>query len=124
MGRLPAGVAPRGFRGTENREDRRGVARGVEVFEIEAVVPGLVVVGPLERLRPHLELDRDDTRTRDQHGVDPPAEPRDIELEDQAREAIGTTVTRSLPKWLRYRVGMAMMPGGISRKRFKRPSTR
>ncbi|MGB8853524.1 MAG: hypothetical protein WCC69_08170 [Pirellulales bacterium] len=53
----------------------------MEVFEVEAVIPGLLVVEPLELLRAHLELDRDDARTRDEHGIDPPAEPRDVELE-------------------------------------------
>jgi len=31
--------------------------------------------------RPHLELDRNDGRGRDEHGIHPPAEPRDVELE-------------------------------------------
>jgi len=31
--------------------------------------------------RPHLELDRDHGRGRDEHGIHPPAEPRDVELE-------------------------------------------
>ena len=57
------------------------MARGVEVFEVEAVVPGLLVVGLLKLLRPHLELDRDHGRGRDEHGIHPPAEPRDVELE-------------------------------------------
>jgi hypothetical protein len=53
----------------------------VEVFEVEAIVPGLLVVGLLELLRPHLELDRAHGRGRDEHGIHPPAEPRDVELE-------------------------------------------
>jgi len=81
VGRLPTAVALRGVGGTEDREDRRGVARGVEVFEVEAVVPRLLVVGLLKLLRPYLELDRDDGRGRDEHGIHPPAEPRDVELE-------------------------------------------
>ena len=62
VGRLPAAVACGGLGGTEDREDRRGVARGVEVLEVEAVVPGLLVVELLKLLRPHLELDRQDGR--------------------------------------------------------------
>jgi hypothetical protein len=89
VGRLPAAVALRGVGGTEDREDRRGVARGVEVFEVEAVVPGLLVVGLLKLLRPHLELDRDDGRGRDEHGIHPPAEPRDVELKVDPRGGIG-----------------------------------
>ena len=81
VGRLPAAVALRGLGGTEDREDRRGVARGVEVLEVEAIVPGLLVVELLELLRPHLELDRNHGRGRDEHGIHPPAEPRDVELE-------------------------------------------
>ena len=57
------------------------MARGVEVLEIEAIVPGLLVVELLKLLRPHLELDRDHGRGRDEHGIHPPAEPRDVELE-------------------------------------------
>ena len=53
----------------------------MKIFEVEAVVPGLLVVGLLKRLRPHLELDRDHGRGRDEHGIHPPAEPRDVELE-------------------------------------------
>jgi hypothetical protein len=53
----------------------------VEVFEVEAVVPGLFVVEPLELLRAHLELDRDHALLCDEHRIDPPAKPRDVELE-------------------------------------------
>ena len=81
MGRLPAAIAVAGFRSTKNREDRRGVARGVEVFEVEAVIPGLFDVEPLELLRAHLELDRDHALWEHEHRIDPPAEPRDVELE-------------------------------------------
>jgi len=81
VGRLPAAVALWGLGGTEDREDRRGVARGVEVFEVQPIVPGLLVVGLLKLLRPHLELDGDHGRGRDEHGIHPPAKPRDVELE-------------------------------------------
>ena len=81
MGRLPAAVAVAGLRGTEDREDRGGVAWGVEVFEVEAVVPGLFDVETLELLCAHLELDRDDALLCHEHRIDPPAEPRDVELE-------------------------------------------
>ena len=52
VGRLPAAVALRGLGGTEDREDRRGMARGVEVFEVQPIVPGLLVVELVELLRP------------------------------------------------------------------------
>jgi hypothetical protein len=85
VGRLPAAIAVAGFRSTENREDRRGVARGVEVFEVEAVIPGLFHVEPLKLLRAHLELDRDHALLCHEHRIDPPAEPRDVELEVDPR---------------------------------------
>jgi hypothetical protein len=59
VGRLPAAIALRGLGGTKDREERRGVARGVEVFEVQTKVPGLLVVELVELLRPHLELDRE-----------------------------------------------------------------
>jgi len=80
MGRLPAAIALRGLGSTEDREDRRGVARGVEVLEVQPIVPGLLVVELLKLLRTDLELDRDHGRGCDEHGIHPPAEPRDIEL--------------------------------------------
>ena len=53
VGRLPAAVAVTGLRGAEDREDRRGVARAVEVFEVYTKVPGLLLVEPLELLCVH-----------------------------------------------------------------------
>jgi hypothetical protein len=53
----------------------------VEVLEVYTKVPGLFVVEPLELLRAHLELDRDHALWEHEHRIDPPAEPRDVELE-------------------------------------------
>ena len=65
------------------------MARGVEILEVEAVVPGLFVVELLNRRGPHLELDRYDTRSGDEHGIDPAAEARDVELEVDPRGGNG-----------------------------------
>lgn len=81
VGWLPAAVAVMGFRGTEDREERGGVAWGVEVLQVEPVVQSLFVVEPLELLRAHRELDRDHALWEHEHHIDLPAEPWDVELE-------------------------------------------
>ena len=85
MGQLPTRVAPRRLRGTEDRKDRRQVARSMKILEIEAIVPGLLVVEPFKLFRANLKLNRHDCFAGDKHGIDPPTEPRDIELKMDPR---------------------------------------
>ncbi len=82
----PSAIRPHGPGGTKDRENWRLVARLVEILQIEPVVPRLLEVRPQVSGGPDLELDRDDDTLRNEHGVDPLPEARDVELEvDPAR---------------------------------------
>ena len=57
----------------------------MKILEIEAIVPGLLVVEPFKLFRANLKLNRHDCFAGDKHGIDPPTEPRDIELKMDPR---------------------------------------
>ena len=72
----------------------------MEVLEIEAVVPGLVVGVARESLLSALELDRKDRGARDQHRVDAAPEPGDVELEIDRALEVTQGVTQDLDLFL------------------------
>lgn len=78
---LPPLIGNVGFRRHEDGTNRRVVTRGVEVLQIQRVVPRLVVVGQPKLALAALKLDRKYDRPANQHGVDSAAKARDVEFE-------------------------------------------
>ena len=85
--RRPSGIASRGVRRDEDRQNRRLVTRLVEVLEIERIVPSLVQVVPVVIDRAALELDREHGRAGDPDRIDSTPEAGDIELQKQRSDA-------------------------------------
>jgi hypothetical protein len=86
---LPGLIGDVRFRRHEEGTNRRVVTRSVKVLEVQGVVPRLVVIGEPELAFSAPELDRKDTRSRNQNGVDSAAEPGNIELKvERARQSL------------------------------------
>jgi hypothetical protein len=118
-GGLPVRVAALGPRRHEQREDRRVVAREVEVLQVEPVVPGLMQRLGGEPLLAALEFDREDRGSGDDDGVDPAAETGNVELEvepaGQPTERCAEEIDLHLPSGALHRLERVVRIGGHQR---------
>src|SRR5690242_10328334 len=89
IGGLPRGVRVVGLRRNEDRKNSRGMTRRVEIFQIECVVPDLVVVRETKLTLAALELDRKNGRPGNQHRVYSAAKSWHVEFQE---EPAGKTV--------------------------------
>jgi hypothetical protein len=55
----------------------------MEVLQVQRVVPGLVVIGQAVMAFTALELDREDGRSGNQHGIDTAPEAGNVELQEE-----------------------------------------
>jgi len=85
-----------GLRGNKDRDDGCCVAGFVKVFQIEAVVPGLIEVRALVTPLAYFEFDRENDSGHDQNGIDAASDPRDVELEVNAAGEAGQTSLQNL----------------------------
>lgn len=70
-----------GFSRDKDGDDGCAVAGLVKIFEIKAVVPGLIEVGTLVAPLTDFEFDGKNNLGRDQNGVDAATDAGDVELE-------------------------------------------
>jgi len=80
MGLPPAGISARIRRRTQHREDWRLVTWCVEVLEVKAVIPGLLIVQTLEAGGAYLELDSNHRGRSHKHRIDTSTETWNVEL--------------------------------------------
>ena len=73
-----------GFGRDEDGDDGRAVAGLVKVFQVEAVVPGLIEVRALVTPLAYFEFDRENNSGRDQNSINTTSDPRNIKLKVNA----------------------------------------
>ena len=99
---LPRVIRDFGLGRDEDGKDRSVVTRRVKILQIQRVVPRLVVIGEAVLAFAALELDREDGRSGNQHGIDSAAESRNVELEEeragQATESSSENVELLFPR--------------------------